>query len=215
MIDTIDKRSQSEGRITSRLPEFTKEEIEFIKGTADFIGLNYYASKRVRSRYPEEYTPDRPADILDGGYKVSADSRWKQNNPPNGWIFLYPDGLRKQLNQFRTDYGNPKIIITENGCMDTKGEWLNDVSRIEYIREHMIAVSKAIQDGCNVVGYTVWSLMDSFEWWDGFQAKFGLYHVDFNDPNRKRTPKASALWYKNVIKEKAIEPDDSFVNSKI
>ena len=57
---------------------------------------------------------------------------------------MYPDGLRKQLNQFRTDYGNPKIIITENGCMDTKGEWLNDVSRIEYIREHMIAVSKGM-----------------------------------------------------------------------
>uniref|UniRef100_A0A914DJ72 Beta-glucosidase n=1 Tax=Acrobeloides nanus TaxID=290746 RepID=A0A914DJ72_9BILA len=183
--------------------------------SADFLGLNYYFGCKIRNRLPEECTPDKPIDILEGGYKASYDPSWKQINPPKGWIYTYPEGLRRQLHQFRTEYGNPRVIITENGCMDTLNEGLNDISRIEYLRVHLAAVAQAIQEGCNVIGYTAWSLMDNFEWSEGYEIKFGLYRVDFNDPDRKRTPKASALWYKKVVAEQAVDLNEKLINSKI
>jgi beta-glucosidase/6-phospho-beta-glucosidase/beta-galactosidase len=93
MRDTISERSKAEGRITSRLPEFTPEEIKLLKGSlgtrddanritnlgsADFLGLNYYFGCKIRNRLPEEYTPDKPIDILESGYKASFDPSWKQ-----------------------------------------------------------------------------------------------------------------------------------------
>ncbi|KAG5867781.1 hypothetical protein JTB14_032285 [Gonioctena quinquepunctata] len=69
----------------------------------------------------------------------------------------------------------------------------------------MKAISEAInEDGVNVKGYFVWSLLDNFEWVAGYSEKFGLYHVDFTDPDRRRTPKKSAEWYKTVIRERKI-----------
>lgn len=79
-------------------------------------------------------------------------------------------------------------------------------------KEHSIL---AIQDGCNVQGYTLWSLMDNFEWSAGYSVKFGIYKVDFDDPDRKRTPKASAEWYKNVIAKREIVGEDKNVMSKL
>ncbi|KAE9546128.1 hypothetical protein FO519_010660, partial [Halicephalobus sp. NKZ332] len=92
--------------------------------------------------------------------------------------------------------------ITENGCMDSDSdEVLKDYERIKYFRGHLTAVSRAInEDGVRITGYNAWSLMDNFEWTAGYSNRFGLYHVDFNDPKRARTPKASAGFYSDIIK---------------
>ena len=67
----------------------------------------------------------------------------------------------------------------------------------------------AINDGCKIVGYTHWTLMDNFEWASGYSLRFGLYHVDFEDPARKRTPKASSEFYKKVIAERSVEDSNN------
>merc|ERR1712150_288083 len=77
-----------------------------------------------------------------------------------------------------------------------------DDHRIYYYSQYTNQMLKAIKlDNCNIIGYTAWSLMDNFEWGTGYDEKFGIYHVDFNDPSRKRTPKASAEWYRDLIQD--------------
>lgn len=81
------------------------------------------------------------------------------------------------------------------------------MKRVEYFNSYLTSILGAIKDGCNVKGYIAWSLMDSFEWKAGFTEKFGLYHVDFNHPNKTRTPKLSAKVYSNIVKTNRIDWD--------
>jgi beta-glucosidase len=85
--------------------------------------------------------------------------------------------------------------INENGA-------INDWRRVHYPRAHLHTIHTAIQSGVNVRGYFVWSIMDNFEWAEGYRKRFGLVHVDFT--SQKRTPKASALWYKQVTADHGI-----------
>ena len=97
-------------------------------------------------------------------------------------------------------------MITENGIMDTENDvGLQDNTRIRYLRGHLAAISQAItEDKVNVIGYTLWALMDNFEWTDGYSTKFGIHQVDFSSPNRTRTPKASAAFYRSIIDSKIV-----------
>ena len=70
----------------------------------------------------------------------------------------------------------------------------------------MLSLFVAIDDGCDVIGYTAWSLMDNFEWAKGYTEKFGLHSVDFDDPSRPRTPKRSVAWFKRVIQNNGLSP---------
>lgn len=107
----------------------------------------------------------------------------------------------------KQNYNNPEIMITENGFAvegenDLEGEAaLNDVARVEYLRGHIGEMLRMIQEqGVRVKGYFVWSLLDNFEWAYGYQFRFGLHRVDFKDPHRRRTPKLSAFYYRDVIR---------------
>lgn len=112
--------------------------------------------------------------------------------------------MRHLLNWIKKEYNNPPVWISENGVSDKGG--LDDQKRVDYFNSYLTAVHQAInRDGCNVKGYIAWSLMDSFEWKAGFTEKFGLYHVDFKDPNRKRTPKLSALVFSHIAKTKQVD----------
>jgi len=90
-------------------------------------------------------------------------------------------------------YGVP-LIVTENGIADAA-----DVNRPRYLAEHLAAVAAAIQRGANVLGYFHWSIIDNFEWAGGFCPKLGLYAVDFTNPTRPRTARASAGVYRAII----------------
>ncbi|KAF1758399.1 hypothetical protein GCK72_014857 [Caenorhabditis remanei] len=186
------------------LPKFTDEEKEMIKGSTDFLGINYYLSHMVRDISDDE-TPTSQSE-RDASYAF-VEGKWEKICGET-WVRYAPDGLLALLKYVKEKYKNIPVFITENGCMDLIGEEekkeediLNDKHRIKYITGHLEAVAKALDNGCNVIGYTLWTLMDNFEWDDGFAVKFGICRVDFESPEKTRTMKQSAKYYQTFIRE--------------
>jgi beta-glucosidase len=138
----------------------------------DFLGINYYHPERVRSD-----PASRPLAVttLDG---------WETD----------PAALRELLARLAREYDTPPVWITENGIPDGS---IDDHRRVAYLRDHLRALGEAIADGVDVRRYFVWSLMDNFEWELGYDVRFGLVHVDYE--SQRRTPKHSALWYRDFI----------------
>ncbi|XP_049792586.1 myrosinase 1-like [Schistocerca nitens] len=170
------------------------------KGTADFFGLNHYTSDLVTS----SSAGVQPSKTYDTGVVTSP----FEGYPSGGWVTEVPWGLRKLLNWLHRSYPGYPFFITENGWLDPPGV-LNDTGRIHYYNGYLSAILRAInEDGVPVIGYTAWSLLDNLEWTSGYTAKFGLYSVDFNDPERTRTPKASVPVLAQIYKDKAVPLDD-------
>jgi beta-glucosidase len=119
-----------------------------------------------------------------------------------GWPVV-PDALREWLIMFRARYraALPPIVITESGCSYNMGPdehgVVDDQPRIDYLHAHLTAVAEAVERGVDVRGYYCWSLLDNFEWAEGYTQRFGLVHVDYE--TQKRTPKRSFQWYADVI----------------
>ncbi|ELT91672.1 hypothetical protein CAPTEDRAFT_166781 [Capitella teleta] len=186
----------------SPLPEFTEEEKQLNKGASDFFGLNYYSSRLITNDTSGD--PAHIAGLMDA--EETTDPSWPRAK--SKWLFSVPWGLRKLINWITAEYGRPQIWITENGSSDD-GE-LNDEFRINYYRKHINEVMKAtIVDGCDVRGYTAWSLLDNFEWAEGYSEHFGLHSVDFNDPERKRIAKKSAGFIAEVIKNNGFPGEEA------
>ncbi|XP_069355874.1 myrosinase 1-like [Maniola hyperantus] len=202
------KVSLAEGYSESRLPSFTEDEIEFIKGTADFYGMNHYTSYLIRPSTPE----DEPGIwFLTGSPELRATLFYPPGSSYGAAsIFpVYPVGIRRMMAWVKRQYGDIDILITENG-FSTSGYQLADFGRVNYIREYLEQVQLSIEvDNVSVIGYAAWSLIDSFEWTDGYTTKFGLYEIDFNDPNRTRTPRLSANYYACVIAARSLDVKDS------
>ncbi|MFC8296989.1 GH1 family beta-glucosidase [Micromonospora orduensis] len=165
-------------------------DLDTIAAPIDVLGVNYYNPTGVRA--PEEGSP-LPFDLvpLDGYPRTAFD--WP----------VAPDGLRELLGWLRDTYGDglPPIEITESGCAyddvpDADGQVV-DPERIAYLDGHLRAVRAAIDDGVDVRGYFVWSLLDNWEWAEGFTKRFGLVHVDYT--TQRRTPKSSYTWMRDVI----------------
>ncbi|TLS50185.1 beta-glucosidase [Paenibacillus antri] len=161
-------------------------DMETIRQPIDFVGINYYTG-RV-GRYKEgEFLFD--CEAIDVGYE-KTDIGWN----------IYPEGFYKVLTYIRDRYGDIPLLITENGACynDEPGAdgRVRDDRRIAYLRKHLIALQRAIHSGVNVVGYLTWSLMDNFEWAEGYGMRFGLIHVDYD--TLARTKKNSYYWYKHV-----------------
>ncbi|GII77272.1 beta-glucosidase [Sphaerisporangium rufum] len=117
------------------------------------------------------------------------------------WLEIYPRGLYDVLTRLAADYPPVPLVITENGMAapDERGPdgRVDDPERVAYLRDHIAAVRDAMAEGVPVEGYHVWSLLDNFEWAEGYSARFGIVHVDF--ATQTRTPKTSALWYRDLI----------------
>ncbi|KAL3278786.1 hypothetical protein HHI36_016310 [Cryptolaemus montrouzieri] len=192
MKKTIQERSAKENYRESRLPSFTKEEINALKGTSDYLGINHYETEWIENfEFPIGKPPSYFKDIA---VKRSKNPKWKPS--PD----IVPWGFYKLLRWVAKEYNNPLVYITENGYGDNNSNGLQDSNRIVYLAEYMKAVLQAIQDGSNIKKYTVWSFMDNMEWRRGYSIKYGLFNVDFTSPNRTRTPKTSAKFYKQLIK---------------
>ncbi|KAL4223206.1 hypothetical protein ACF0H5_016678 [Mactra antiquata] len=201
MKKNVAEKSKIQGLAKSRLPEFTRDEKEYINGTGDFLGLNFYTSGMI--------TSDIKTDIP-GGYDDDKDIRgvgdpgWLGSG--SSWLKVTPFGMRKILNWLKKEYNNIGVFVTENGVSD-RNATLQDYHRIHYYRTYINEMLKAIKlDKCNVKGYTAWSLMDNFEWGVGYAEKFGLHYVNFSDPSRPRIPKASAYWYNQMVTENGYKP---------
>ncbi|KAJ6637735.1 Myrosinase 1 [Pseudolycoriella hygida] len=195
MTEVINANSEMENRTWSRLPEFTPEEIIYVRGTSDFLGLNYYTSSYATPATDQIGWPN-PSFYRDRNTFTSVNETWPVAK--STWLRSVPQGLRDLLNWIRKQYNNPEVYITENGWSD-EGE-LHDVGRIEYLRGHLQAVLDAVlRDRCNVVAHTTWSIIDNFEWMSGYTEKFGLFHVDFTSPNKTRTAKDSVAFLRSII----------------
>ncbi|XP_012218638.1 myrosinase 1-like [Linepithema humile] len=194
----IADNSKLDGYPASLLPTFSPKWVQYIKGSADFFGLNHYTSKLVETVPRVE--GERWYDY--SGVKQTIDPSWPKSAAD--WLRVVPDGLRQVINLISKQYDRPPIFVMENGFADEC--CTSDSSRISYLRSYMKAMLSAIyEDGCNVKSYTAWSLLDNFEWADGYKVRFGLVNVDFTNPNRTRTPKLSMNWYKTVIKTRRID----------
>ncbi|KAK9888323.1 hypothetical protein WA026_000581 [Henosepilachna vigintioctopunctata] len=198
MIERIDKFSEQEGFPKSRLPKFTESEIEMIRGSYDFLGLNHYSTSLAE---PSQNF-NQPSQNYDTGVQDSGDPEWEVSKT-SPWLKDVPWGLRKLLVWIKEEYRNPPLFIFENGWSSTSG--LMDEDRVRYINGYLSELLKAIhEDGCNVLGYTHWSLLDNFEWLSGYSARFGLVEVDFNSRERTRTPRLSYRVYQNIIKSRIV-----------
>lgn len=203
---------QRVGGANGRLPQFTESQSKRLAGSYDFFALNHYSSKYFRDTYhllPGQYNRSFEGWAADQG---NMESKYDWNGQLIGvqaaspWLHVVPWGIYKTLKWNSERYtvnGIPPVIyITENGC-DVPGEAsmsieeaMNDQFRINYYSSYLEQVDKAMQEGVNVRGYFAWSLLDNFEWADGYSFRFGLYFVDYNDPTLKRYPKKSSEWFK-------------------
>ena len=116
-----------------------------------------------------------------------------------GWE-VHPEGIYKMLKYFDRYEGIDKIIVTENGASfpdKLEGGAIHDEKRKKFYQDYLRQVLRAKREGVNVAGYFGWSLMDNFEWAEGYQTRFGLVHVDFE--TQKRTIKDSGLWFKEFL----------------
>ncbi|CAG4943882.1 unnamed protein product [Colias eurytheme] len=209
MKERIAKKSREQGFFRSRLPSFTPEEILYIRGTSDMFGLNHYSSHYTYRNGSEMNYFESPSFGDDLGVRSFQPSEW-QIGKANVTMFA-PWGFYNLLTEIRKAYHNIPVFITENGFGNYRG--MNDDDRVTYYRNYLYAVLDAIEDGSKIVGYTVWSLMDNFEWFRGYTICYGLYQVDFKDPDRTRTPRKSAYVFKEIMRTRSInmsyEPDVS------
>ncbi|XP_017782122.1 PREDICTED: myrosinase 1-like isoform X2 [Nicrophorus vespilloides] len=204
MKEVISKASAEEGFSKSRLPSFTAEEIEMIRGSADFLGLNHYTTRLVTDGAAKGIS--RPSYYFDIGAEARVDEAWESSAA--SWLKVVPWGLRKLLNFIKEEYGNPDVVIAENGYAGEYEEFTQDCRRIHYHNKYLEQVLLAItEDKCNVKAYTAWSFLDNFEWLRGYSERFGLIHIDFENPNRTRTPKHSSKVFTNIIKTRKIDWD--------
>ncbi|CAH1100589.1 unnamed protein product [Psylliodes chrysocephalus] len=199
----IAMRSKGEGFEKSRLPEFTQEEINYIKGTNDILAANTYTTSMIRA-IPEPAFGDPTIENDEGVYEYQLDE-WQDAASP--WLKVTPWGIRKLLRWFKQEYFDPEILISENGYSDSDGR-LDDPIRKNYLRDYLSNIRDAmIYDDVKVIGYVVWTLMDNFEWNSGYTEKFGLAYIDFNDPNRTRIRKDSSYYFEKVCKTRCIVDD--------
>ncbi|XP_038072995.1 lactase-phlorizin hydrolase-like [Patiria miniata] len=204
----IGAKSAYQGFSQSRLPPFTDMEKEFIKGTADFFGLNQYTTMYVTNTTVDDSLPSQASYLTDRGVYTYRDPAWP--GAASDWLKIVPWGIRRILKWLADEYGRElPIYITENGISTHDVLELDDKIRVDYYKAYINEVLKAIElDKVNVKGYTAWSLMDNFEWASGYTERFGMHYVDFNDPERARTAKASAKFYATVVAENGF-PDPS------
>ena len=162
-------------------PVIFENDFNDIGQTLDFLGVNYY----TRAFCSAETPPRKPQGGL--GF---TDMDWE----------IYPQGLTDLLLGLQREYRLPPIYITENGMANADrlvNGHIADAERIDYVRSHLVALAAAMQQGVDVRGYFLWSLLDNFEWNSGYLKRFGIVHVDYE--TQRRTLKDSAIWYRNFI----------------
>ncbi|XP_013133879.1 PREDICTED: myrosinase 1-like [Papilio polytes] len=200
-------KSSEQGFYRSRLPEFTQEEIDYIRGSSDYFGLNHYSTKYVYRNESVVGYHETPSFYDDMELVTYTKNEWKIGE--SEFTKFVPWGFYNLLTEIKEAYGNPPVVITENGFATYGG--LDDEDRITYYTHYIDAMLDAMEDGSDVRGYTAWSLMDNYEWLQGYTERFGLYEVDYESPERTRTPRKSAFVYKQIVRTRALdmhyEPD--------
>jgi beta-glucosidase len=162
-------------------------DLETIAARSDFVGVNYYTRRVIRSAPGRE---PLPWEVVTRGDRPMTGGDWE----------IVPEAFTDLLLRLRDDYGPVPIVITENGGIFPEAP--HDPRRIEYLHGHLAAVHDAIGAGVDVRGYYHWSFLDNFEWALGYEPRFGLVHVDYE--TQKRTVKSSGRWYARVAAANAL-----------
>jgi beta-glucosidase/6-phospho-beta-glucosidase/beta-galactosidase len=207
-------------RLGSRLPQFTQPERTLVNGSADFLGLNMYTGFYAENRHnPEDYGKPNgttPSYWMDSQHKTITVQGARAS--ASSWLTNVPWAMHRLLMFITKRYGRPPVYITENGW-STKGKQTaatgtDDWDRIDYYSGHIAQVLHAITDGADVRGYFAWSLLDNFEWQQGYHERFGIVHVDF--ATQKRTPKQSSKWYSRIVAANSLadHPDEQLDQSE-
>lgn len=165
----------------SPMPRYIRDgDLDVISEPVDLLGVQYYNSQFL----------DREGNRV-----------LKYPTAQLDWLEIHPRGLYDLLVRLKDEYPAVPIVITENGMCspDEAGPdgRVDDPARVEFLRDHLDCVGDAIAAGVPVEGYCVWSFLDNFEWAEGYGPRFGIVHVDYE--TQRRTPKSSALWYRDVI----------------
>jgi beta-glucosidase len=176
------------------MPGDVEADLKVIAEPLDWYGINFYAPTRVGAPTGE--------DAEFGGVAIPAELPFSVQEIEGvpvtdfGWPVV-PEALTELLVGFGQRYGDrlPPVVITENGC---SYPGLDDQRRIDYLDGHIRALHRAVESGIDVRGYFVWSLLDNFEWAEGYERRFGLVHVDF--ATQERTPKASYAWLRDALR---------------
>nr|AUO68291.1 putative glycoside hydrolase [Populus trichocarpa] len=187
----------------SALPTFSPEETSYVKGSLDFIGMNFYTSLYAKDCIHSACISggDRPIRgfVHTTGERDGEPIGGRCGNPR---FFVVPEGMEKIVNYMKERYNNMPMFVTENGFSppqqnDQVQALLQDTNRVNFHKSCLAALARAIRNGADVRGYFVWSLVDNFEWIDGYSQRYGLYYVDRQ--TLERVPKLSAKWYKNFL----------------
>ncbi|KAL5705678.1 beta-glucosidase [Ranunculus cassubicifolius] len=185
--------------VGSRLPKFTANDLKQIRGSFDFIGINYYCVinvqdlPRTSDAYGSDYLRDISAKLsFPNGMPFVEFTRLKADGTVN------ERGLQQVLDYVKVKYKNPAAVIHENGYPMTDAS-PNDTDRIENLQSMIKSLLQSIRNGSDVRGYFVWSLLDCFEALGGYTVRYGLYGVDFNHKDLRRYPRHSAHWYSTFM----------------
>ena len=174
-------------------PKVEPGDFKAIGSPLDFIGLNVYTPDYVR------------ADGSPAGYVIEPRPA-SYPHMASPWINIGPEVLYWAIRN-PSDIWKPKeLYITENGCSSddviAANGHIEDTDRVMYLRNHLTHLHRAASEGYPIKGYFLWSLLDNFEWADGYSKRFGIHYVDFK--TQRRTPKLSAEWYREVIQRNAV-----------
>ncbi|XP_024971995.1 beta-glucosidase 18-like [Cynara cardunculus var. scolymus] len=192
----------------TKLPSFSIEEKNFLKNSTDFIGINHYTTI-----YTKDCTNSGCSPTANRAIKGFLEMVEERDGVPIGeptkvkGFSVVPRGMGEIVNYIKIRYNNTPMFITENGYstpdVDAKGikELVNDVKRVKFHTAYLASLAESIIGGADVRGYFIWSLMDNFEWLQGYDVKFGLYYIDRR--TLTRLPKLSAKWYENFLKNKS------------
>lgn len=182
-------------------PPVRDGDLEKISGSVDFLGINYYFRHHIRDA-PDETLSRTPFSDLAARPIIPH----LAEKTAMGWP-VEPNGLAEMLVRIKDEYTDAPVYVTENGravhdYVDPEGN-VNDVERVSYLDSHFRAVHGAMDRGVDLRGYMVWSLLDNFEWAEGYSKRFGIVYVDY--ATQRRIPKASARWYADVIRRNGLE----------
>ena len=179
-------------------PDFPPAEVEAVRERIDFLGVNYYT--RSVTRDDPSALPVRARPVRQKRHAYTQ-THWE----------VYPPGLTDTLLRVKERYGDIPLYVTENGSAfydppTAEGGAIEDPLRVDYLGTHLRAAARALEEGVDLRGYFVWSLLDNFEWNHGYSKRFGIVHVDYE--TQRRTPKASARFYADVIRTRGANLSD-------
>jgi beta-glucosidase len=168
-------------------PVVMEGDMKLIAAPLDFVGINLYTGQYVQAN-----------ESTKGYDRLPQSKLTPQMTLP--WLYVVPEAAYWSVRHVSDLWQAKKIVISENGCCaDDKvsGDQINDSDRIMYLRNYISQMHRAVAEGYPVSGYFLWSLMDNFEWSEGYSARFGIHYTDF--ATQQRMPKLSAAWYRELI----------------